>query len=234
MGQVRVNDFNPNGYKEDFDLEIADTGKPEDIVVADDTEEALKARLPLITNPRKANYLANRACGFSVREACNLAGVNQGTVMRWRREDEDFVSWEGRSLMFLQREMVDDILRAEFLRNMRLALNRDGKVLYKSVYNFEGMTPREYEYLKLIRKHYTPSDLLALERAMAPEEGHSKTGSVNVEVHVSGQLVDSDEARRAAARDLLDKFNANGRLAVTEEPGELEGTATIIEGPEDA
>lgn len=228
MGQVKVNDFNPNGYKEDFDTEVVETAEP--FVDPDDVEEILKAKLPLITNPRKASYLANRACGFSVREACNLAGIRQGTVMMWRREDPDFAAWETKSMSFLQREMVDDLLRAEFFRNMRLALNRDFKVLYKAVYNFEGLTEKEWNYLKLVRKHYTPSDMLALERAMAPDETHSsRGGGVTVEVHVDGGVVTTDEAKRAAARELLEKFNTNNRMAELGEPVDLVGTAEIVE-----
>lgn len=227
-GEVRFNDYTPNSNGDRYDTRVIDP--PEVEILADDVEEALRARLPLITNPRKANYLANRACGFSVREACNLSGVNQGTVMKWRREDQDFAQWESKSLTFLQHELVDDILRAEFLRNMRLALNRDFKVLYKAVYNFAGLDNREFDYLKLIRKHYTPSDLLALERAMQPDEGRA-SGGVSVTVNVSGQQVDSEDARRAAARDLLSRFDANSRLIGSGEEPFLEAEYTVTDEP---
>ena len=188
----------------------------EDDIAADDVESILQAKLPLINNPRKASYLSFRATGFKVREACHLAEVNLHTVLRWRREDPDFAAWENKALGFLQREMADDILRAEFMRNMKLALRRDFRVLYKSVYNLEGLSEREFTYLKLVRRHYTPSDLLALERALAPDVQSEGGGGVHVTVNVGAEQVESEAAHRAAARELLDRFSANGRLAIPE------------------
>lgn len=223
-----MNDYSPNNRTKEHSVRVIEKKELEPIQ-ADDVEEALKARLPLINNPRKASYLANRACSFSVRESCNMAGITQATVMKWRREDEDFRMWESKSLSFLQHDLVDDILRAEFLRNMRLALNRDFKILYKSVYNFHGLDAREFDYLKLIRKHYTPQDLLALERAMQPEEADTNRG-ISFTVNVNGEQVESIEVRRAAARHLLEQFDASSRANLPEsEEASIEGEFSVVE-----
>ena len=210
------------------ETEVKALGKPEEEDIRpDDVEAILQAKLPLVNNPRKASYLSYRATGFKVREACHLAEVNLHTVLRWRREDPDFAAWEGKSLGFLQQKMGDDILRAEFMRNMKLALRRDFKVLYRSVYNLEGLSDREFEYLKLVRRHYTPSDLLALERALAPDVQSEGAGGVHVTVNVGAEQIESEAANRAAAKELLDRFSANGRLAIPDVEtieGELVGT----------
>lgn len=196
----------------EYEVEVRSLAQPEELN-PDDVEAILQAKLPLITNPRKASYLSYRATGFKVREACNLAEINLSTVLRWRREDPDFASWETKSLGFLQSEMADDILRAEFMRNMKLALRRDFRVLYKSIYNLEGLSDREYSYLRTVRRHYTPADLLALERALSPDI-QPKSSSVHVTVNVGAEQVESEAAHRAAARELLERFSANGRMLI--------------------
>jgi len=108
--------------------------------------------------------------------------------------------------------VADDVLRAEFMRNMKLALRRDFRVLYKSGYNLEGLSEREFDYLKLVRRHYTPSDLLALERALAPDVQSDGGGGVHVTVNVGAEQIETEAAHRAAARELLDRFSDNGRL----------------------
>jgi len=212
-------------------VQVVESAKAE--VEADDYEEMLRARLPLNNNPRKAGYLTNRASGFSVRESCALAEVTFATVLKWRREDAEFREWEEKRLPELQHDLVGDLVRMEFLRNFRLALRRDFKLLYKANYNLHGMSDREYDLLKIVRKHYAPQDLLAIQKALEPEDGSLPPGAYRekLTVTIEGRQVDDEAARRAAARELLERFEVNRDLAVPElESGESQAlTGEVIQ-----
>ena len=198
----------------EHEVQVVESGKAD--VEPDDYEEMLKARIPLNNNPRKADYLSNRACGFSVRESCMLASISFAAVKKWRREDEEFRNWEsGEKLAWLQNNVAHDLQQMEFMRNFRLALRLDKKILFKANYNLPGMTDREFDILKIIRKHYTPQDILAVQRALVPEPDQMPPGAYreSVTVTVEGRQVESEEARRAAARELLENFEASKRMA---------------------
>lgn len=199
-------------------VEVIEPGRSD--VEPDDYEEMLKARIPLNNNPRKASYLTYRSAGFSVRESCMLAEISFATVLKWRREDPEFRSWEGERLDWLQQNLAHDLTQMEFMRNFRLALRRDFKLLYKANYNLGGMTDREYDLLKVIRKHYTPQDLLAIQKALEPDTDRLPPGGwrESLTVTVEGRQVDDESARRAAARDLLERFEANRRVAEGQPP----------------
>jgi len=202
--------------QEDIGVQVVESGKAGDMVEADSYEEMLKARIPLNKNPRKASYLSYRASGFSVREACMLAEISFAAVKKWRREDEDFRRWEsGDGLSWLQHNLASDLFQMEFMRNFRLALRLDRKLLFKANYNLGGMTDRETSLLKAIRKQYSPQDLIALQKALEPNADNLPPGAYreSVTVTVEGRQVDDESARRAAARDLLERFEANRRIA---------------------
>ena len=195
------------------EVQVVESGKSD--IEPDDYEEMLKARIPLSNNPRKASYLSYRASGFSVRESCALVPVNFATVQAWRRDDEEFRNWEsGEKLAWLQHNISSDLMTMEFMRNFRLALRMDFKILYKANYNFAGMTDNEIAVLKAIRKHYTPQDLMSIQRALQPDADALPPGSYreSITVTVEGRQVEGEEARRAAARELLERFEATGKI----------------------
>ncbi len=197
----------------EHEVRVVESGKSD--IAPDDYEEMLKARIPLNKNPRKADYLSHRACGFSVREACALAQVNFGTVKKWRREDEEFRKWEsGDGLAWLQSNVSHDLMQMEFMRNFRLCLRLDKKILYKASLALASLTERELEVLKVIRKHYTPQDIIAVQRALVPEPDHMPPGSFKetLTVTVEGRQVEGESAKRAAARELLENFESSKRL----------------------
>ncbi len=193
--------------------------KADDIDIdPDDLEAIAGARIPLSQNPRKADYLGYRALSFSIRECLALAGVTQATLNKWRREDAEFRMFETERLAFLQRTVSSDIMRMRWLRNFFLVLRRDERILYKSAFNFEGLTDNERAYLHLIRKHYTPQDLLALEKALEPEHGERVPISVDKAVFiVDGKEVTSETDRQAAARAVLRRFNVSAKYATSQD-----------------
>ena len=196
------------------EVKVVESGKAD--VEPDDYEEMLRARIPLNNNPRKASYLSYRAAGFSVRESCALAEVQFGTVKKWRREDEEFRNWEsGERLAWLQNNVASDLISMEFMRNFRLCLRLDKKVLLRASLSLSLLTDREMEVLKVIRKHYTPQDIIAVDKAMQPDGDAMPPGSYRetLTVTVEGRQVEDESARRAAARDLLERFESNKRIA---------------------
>ncbi len=205
---------------QEHEVQVVESGKAD--IEPDNYEEMLKARIPLNNNPRKASYLTYRSAGFSVRESCMLAEVSFATIKKWRREDEEFRQWEGERLDWLRRNISSDLMQMEFMRNFRLALRRDFKLLFKGNYDLAGMTEREYDLLKSIRKHYTPQDLLAIQKAMEPDPDVLPPGGYrkSVTVTVEGREVEGEEARRAAARQLLERFEVNQKAV--EESHQLE------------
>jgi len=190
-------------------------------IIEEDTEETILAMIPLMSgSSRKARYLSWRATGFSVREAGKLADVPQRTIVHWRANDPEFAKFESTGLRELQRNLSTEVMRMEFLRNMRLALSRDSQILMKAATEFEELSPTEYDYLKRIRPLYNPSELLALERAMIPEiEGGRAVAKASVTIVLNGETLESEQAKRAAVRQLLEKFQVNGQTVELIETG---------------
>ena len=112
----------------------------------------------------------------------------------------------------------------DFARNMRLALYRDFKVLFKAAYDPESLTEAEKAHLRLIRRMYTPSDLVILEKAVAPGGEGSGKGDVSVNtliIQIDGRQVESEEAKRAAAKALMQQFLVKSDADETAVEGEL-------------
>ena len=146
------------------------------VISPEDTEQTLLARIPFLAgSSNMANYLSYRATGFSVKEAAQLAGVTYPTLLEWRAVNEAFVAIEtSETLLDLQNNVAQDVIRLEFLRNMRVLLNKDSAVIRAANEDIETLSDREYEYFKLIRKHYTASEYLALMKALEPERHQEK------------------------------------------------------------
>jgi hypothetical protein len=180
-----------------------------------DAEELSLARIPLLTgSTNKRRYLSYRAMGFSTREAAQLADVSQGGVARWRNADPEFKHVEVSLLRELQTTLASDIIRMEFLRCMRLAMNRDQRVLYKAAVDLGSLTDREFQYLQKIRSLYTPGELIQLDKATAPDVDDRGSVTATLQVTLSGEAVNDEGARRAAARKLLEQFTVNTEVVV--------------------
>jgi hypothetical protein len=198
-------------------------------VDANSEEDTLFSRVALSANPRKSDYLGNRACGFSVREACNLAGVTMRTLIGWRKKDKEFREFESNNLYELQKSIGPDMARLWFLRNYVLLLKIDNKVLNvaaltgvnpqeivdltDSTRARSGLTTREFEYLKIAQGRYRSAELLALHRALIPEqEGGDGSAIGPLVVILDGQVLQGEAASRAAARALLNQFTVNAKM----------------------
>lgn len=151
-----------------------ESGKADDSPFEDPTGEmAALSRIPELSGgPRtaelKAEYLGYRSTGFPIRQALSLTGINHSTLTRWRNKDSEFAKWETEKLPELQSTMGSEIVRLAFLRNMRLALQTDFKVLMKAAISLEALTEREMKVLMRVRNMYGASDLMTITKALAP------------------------------------------------------------------
>lgn len=141
--------------------------------VADPTgEQALLSRISHMsgsekTAEAKADYLGFRACGFPVRQALHLSDIAHATLTRWRRSDPEFARVETEELSQLQHDVSKDLIQLDFLRNMRMAMRVDAKVLYKAATHLEALSNREFKHLQRIRSMYSPSDLVTMTKALS-------------------------------------------------------------------
>jgi hypothetical protein len=197
-------------------------------VDANSEEDTLFSRVALSSNPRKSDYLGYRACGFTVRESCNMAGITQRCLIHWRKKDREFQEFESNNLYELQKSIGPDLARLWFLRNFVLALRVDNRVLniaaLTGVNQAEdidltdntrarsGLTAREFDYLKIARGNYKPQELLALHRALMPESEDTGGAVGPLVVIVDGQVLQGEAASRAASRLLLDQFTVNAKM----------------------
>lgn len=142
-------------------------------------EAIIEARIPDFGNELKVRYLSYRAIGFNVKESTHLTGVTSKTIRTWRKNDEDFKSFELDNLRDLQKTAAKDLIELEFRRSFVMLLKRDARTIEQAmqdygegiskVSGFELLSDREWEYFKTIRKFYTPDQMLQLSKALEPE-----------------------------------------------------------------
>lgn len=150
-------------------------------------EATLLARIPLMAGSnKKMAYLAYRSTGFTVTQSCDLAEISRTTLTYWRKNDATFKHFEDDELQHLQDTVGNDVIRFEFLRNMRMLLKADFKVIAQGITNLNSMSPREYEIFKALRRFYTPADMLALEKILHPEK--HKDGPVTIKLTWGGRI----------------------------------------------
>ena len=136
----------------------------------DDHDTAVAMIPSLFGISDKATYLGFRALGFTPRQSMEIIGLGLDELEYWSNTDLEFMKFELEYLPELQRNASSEIIRLAFLKNMALFVAKDSMIVRKSLINMNGLSKREWEYLQQVRKHYTPNDLLAMEKAMNPEK----------------------------------------------------------------
>ena len=151
------------------------------IEVRSDTVEAAKSIIPLLSGDmageKKAEYLAFRYTGFSIREAIEMVGIHWKTVYRWR-QDSVFRDLEQASSGPSRGEIRKEVMHLLFVRNMHLKLRKDYMVLRRankkdlaSDGTVMPLEPGDREYLVKIAGYYTPQQLEIVERLLEKEVG---------------------------------------------------------------
>lgn len=164
------------------------------------------ALIPYSRDDDKARYLGYKACGFSVREALQMIEKSKSTLSIWRR-DQVFVDLENR-IPDIRKELSKEYISIEFYRNFRLVLEKDYKVLRRSLRleqdsagNPVAMTQADQSYLLRMRSNYTPQQLSILEVIVASGAGGFDFARFIAENPDIVQMQRTDTITMAKARD---------------------------------
>lgn len=128
-------------------------------------------------DPEKREYLSYRYCGYTKAESAKMIGRDVLEITGWYLNDKGFKdvdSYIGKNQdrVALRRE----VFRHIFSRNMRKALEHDGMVLDYAMELWkngeQGKIPKEVaSYITAIRKFYTASEMVTIEKLLAQDNG---------------------------------------------------------------
>jgi len=104
---------------------------------------------------KKRLYLSYRLCGFSRDEAMDMAEISRRTLYHWRQKDADFDTIERKSLPELKHTFTRELLFWLQVRNLRLLMQVDSKLLDKAVTEPEKLSRREMGQIKAMRSTYS-------------------------------------------------------------------------------
>lgn len=137
-------------------------------------EESIpRSLVPWNRDDDRSRYLGLRASGFTIREALGLIGKAHSTLSLWRH-DQTFIDLEN-NIPELRKTLALEYAGLEFLRNYRLILEKDfrvikGSLVRKTTIDDDGKTivtpqdSQDFQYLLKLRAHYTPQQLQAVEQ----------------------------------------------------------------------
>jgi hypothetical protein len=140
--------------------------------------------IPYNHDDTRAKYLGLRASGFTTREAIKYLAIAKSTVSMWRVNDPKFAAIED-DLPKYRKQLANEYVHLEFIRNYRLVLEKDYRVLQESLYPHTirvkgstgidrdlptAMSDQDFAYLLKARSHYTPQQLEIIERLMSGKE----------------------------------------------------------------
>lgn len=131
-----------------------------------ETVEMAKSLVPRFGDDgKKADYLSYRVTNFSMRESCQLGGVSEKQVRRWREASPEFKHLDTDGLTELRKQFAAEYLDMQFTRNFQLVLQKDFRVLFKDATS-QKMTKEEVDYMLKIRQHYTPQSLAMVKQLL--------------------------------------------------------------------
>jgi hypothetical protein len=199
----------------------------ETVIPTTPAEESIpRSVVPWARDDDKSRYLGLRASGFTVREALGLIGKAKSTLSLWRHTPE-FVALETK-LPELRRELALEYANLEFLRNYRLVLEKDYRVLRASLSKKVsddgkpvGMESQDFQYLLRMRAHYTPQQLQVIETLLTT--GKDGQRSLNLTDFVLTMSRTKDEVK------IETRHKQPAELSPVFDPDEAEGGLTIVE-----
>lgn len=156
-------------HKQKSQAEVENTSLPE---LGTPEESIPRSLVPWSRDDDRSRYLGLRSSGFTIREALGLIGKAKSTLSAWRH-DLVFVDLENR-IPELRQELALEYAGLEFLRNYRLILEKDfrvikGSLVRKTKLDDDGkpipipQDSQDFQYLLKLRAHYTPQQLQAIE-----------------------------------------------------------------------
>ena len=119
--------------------------------------------IPWRKDDYRARYMGYLACGFNSEEALYMLGLKVDWLDE-QRQDNSFNSVE-LSIPEIRKELSREYIELDFFRNFRLVLEKDYRILSKSIQQ-EILPKQEHEYLLKLRSAYNPQQLQILEQVM--------------------------------------------------------------------
>lgn len=164
-------------HKQQSQEQVNSTTLPE---LGEPEESIPRSLVPYSRDDDRSRYLGLRASGFTIREALGLIGKAKSTLSMWRH-DETFLDLENR-IPELRKTLALEYAGLEFLRNYRLILEKDYRVIKSSLtrktkYDDDGrpvtlpQDSQDFQYLLRLRPHYTPQQLQAIEQLFGKDNG---------------------------------------------------------------
>jgi len=137
---------------------------------------AASTLIPYRKDDIRSKYLSYLACGFSDEEALFVLRLNY-SWLDLMRQDSAFSNIEVR-IPEIRKELGREYAELDFLRNFRMVLEKDHRVLRKSLemeLDEDGepidLSPYEHQYLLKLRGAYTPQQLQLLEAIVSGDNG---------------------------------------------------------------
>ena len=128
----------------------------------------------------KATYLGFRAMGLTPAQALQTLNLPPEYIDYWKDSDPDFLSFEFRNLIRIQKESSGEIIKLGFYKNTAAMIAKDSVVITKALVDIESLSKREYEVYLKARGHYTTAELRNLEQALNPhQQDHNLTIQLN-------------------------------------------------------
>ena len=165
------------------------------------TEEAIaQSIVPYNRDDARARYLGLRSSGFTIREALRLIGKAGSTLSAWRK-DPEFKGLEDK-VPELRRTLGLEYANLEFLRNYRLILEKDYRVIKDSLDKDNPvLSTQDHQYLLKLRSHYTPQQLQIIEALLVVGQGGAEFDFTDFILNVSKtrEQVTIETRKRSAA-----------------------------------
>jgi len=137
----------------------SDTETPEEVSIA-------TTLIPWRKDDNRARLMGYLACGFNIEEALYVLGLDAAWLEE-QRQDDSFNAVE-LSIPEIRKELSREYIELDFSRNFRLVLEKDYRILNRSIHLKDGevMNPQEHQYLLKMRSAYTPQQLQIMEQVM--------------------------------------------------------------------
>lgn len=137
---------------------------------------AASTLIPYRKDDIRSRYLSYLACGFSSEEALFVLRLKY-SWLELMRQDDQFTALE-LSVPEIRKDLGREYAELDFLRNFRMVLEKDHRILRKSLEmevdedgNPVELSPYEHQYLLKLRSAYTPQQLQLLESAISGGNG---------------------------------------------------------------
>lgn len=133
--------------------------------------------IPYRRDDLRCKYLGYLACGFSDEESLYVLGLHRSWLEE-ARQDDKFLSLE-EHIPDMRKELSTEYTELDFYRNFRMVLEKDHRVLRKSLDmeldpetgEVAEMSPFDQQYLLRLRSAYTPQQLQLLRAVVSGNDG---------------------------------------------------------------